>query len=253
MPRTQLGAVLEFIRATLTGQGPGGRTDADLLERFVAQRDEAAFTALLQRHGPLVLSVCQRVLGNSEDVDDAFQATFLVLVRKAGSIRKYGSVASWLHGVAHRVSLEARTRAARRRAHEKRAENMRQADPSDDAATRELRSILDEELERLPQKYRDPLILHYLASKTKEETAQQLGWSEGTVSGRLARARDLLRDRLARRGVVLSSRRAVGRTLAGSSSGKRILDSGEFHRESRHPVCGGRVLPQVRAPHESLL
>src|SRR5437879_6990744 len=98
MPQTQFGPVLQFIRATGTAQYPGDRTDADLLERFVAQRDEAAFTALLQRHGPLVLSVCRRVLGNSEDVDDAFQATFLVLLRKAGTLRKCGSVATWLPG-----------------------------------------------------------------------------------------------------------------------------------------------------------
>ncbi len=205
MARKQLGSVLEFIREVLGARAAGDTTDADLLDRFVAQREEAAFTALLERHGPLVLGVCRRVLGNAEDAADAFQATFLVLVRKAGSIRKGASVASWLHGVANRVSLEARTRAARRRAHENRAKNIGQADPAADAATHELRAILDEELEQLPEKYRAPLVLHYLAGKTKEETARQLGWSEGTVSGRLARARDRLRERLTRRGLGLSS------------------------------------------------
>src|SRR5437764_2077990 len=160
MARTQLGTVLQYIRAALGARDAGDTTDADLLDRFAARREEAAFTALLERHGPLVLGVCRRVLGNAEDADDAFQATFLVLVRKAGSIRKSDSVASWLYGVAYRVSLEARTRAARRRAHEKRAANMGQADPTDDAAAHELRSLLDDELEQLPHKYRDPLILH---------------------------------------------------------------------------------------------
>src|ERR1700694_4394617 len=120
MARRQLGSVIEFIRAT-----SGARdSDADLLARFVQTGEEAAFTAILQRHGTLVIGVCRRVLGNTADADDAFQATFLILVRKASSIRKGASVASWLYGVAYRVSLEARTRAARRRAREKRADTM---------------------------------------------------------------------------------------------------------------------------------
>jgi RNA polymerase sigma factor (sigma-70 family) len=204
MPRTQIGALLEFLRSALGARCPGDPTDADLLERFADRRDEEAFATLLQRHGPLVLNVCRRVLDNAEDADDAFQATFLVLVRKAVSIRKGGSLASWLHGVALRVALEARTRAARRRAHEQQGERPGHADPGLDVAARELRSILDEELEHLPSKYRAPLVLHYLAGKTKDETARQLGWSEGTVSGRLARARDLLRNRLVRRGLLPS-------------------------------------------------
>jgi hypothetical protein len=109
MPRKQLGALLGFLRAALGTRAPGDPTDADLLHRFAGRRDEEAFAALLQRHGPLVLSVCRRVLGNADDADDAFQATFLVLVRKAGSIRKGGSLASWLHGVALRVALEVAT------------------------------------------------------------------------------------------------------------------------------------------------
>jgi RNA polymerase sigma factor (sigma-70 family) len=204
MARNQLGTVLDFIRAALGARASGDTTDADLLERFSALRDEAAFTVIFERYGALVLSVCRRVLSNAEDADDAFQAAFLVLFRKARSIRKSASLASWLHGVAYRVSLEARTRAGRRQTHVKRAESMGQADPADEAGARELRSILDQELEQLPEKYRAPLVLHYLAGKTKEETAQQLGWSEGTVSGRLARARDLLRSRLTRRGLALS-------------------------------------------------
>src|SRR5258708_5249630 len=111
MAQQQLGTVLHYVRAALGGRATGDTTDADLLDCFVARREEAAFTALLERHGPLVLGVCRRVLGNAADVEDAFQATFLVLVQKAGSIRKGASLASFLHGVAYRVALEARTRA----------------------------------------------------------------------------------------------------------------------------------------------
>jgi RNA polymerase sigma factor (sigma-70 family) len=204
MAREQFDTLLHFLRRTVGPRADADTTDADLVRRFATAREQGAFAALLQRHGPLVLGICRRVLGNAEDADDAFQATFVVFVRKAGSIRKGASVANWLHGVAYRVSLEARTRAARRRAHEKLAERLVETDPPSEAAARELRSIVDEEVEQLPAKYRAPLILHYLAGKTKEETARQLGWSEGTVSGRLARARDLLRSRLSRRGLTFS-------------------------------------------------
>jgi RNA polymerase sigma factor (sigma-70 family) len=179
-------------------------TDRDLVERFAIHREDAAFAALIRRHGPMVLSVCRRVSRTLEDADDAFQATFLVLVRKADTIRKKESIGSWLHGVAYRVAREARIRSSRQGTRPT-AENLDHDDPSDLAARRELRSVLDQELNRLPEKYRSPLVLHYLEGKTKEETALQLGCSEGTVSGRLARARDLLRRRLTYRGLAIPS------------------------------------------------
>src|SRR5437899_9617095 len=119
MPRKQFRTFLELLRAAIAATAPGDAADADLLARFAGQREEGAFAAILQRYGPLVLGICRRVLGNADDAEDAFQATFLVLVRKAGSIKKGGSMASWLHGVAYRVALEARSRAARRRVQEK--------------------------------------------------------------------------------------------------------------------------------------
>lgn len=154
MSQEPLGAVVQALRRAVGLRSDRDTSDADLVDRFAITGDEDAFTALLQRHGPLVLGVCRRVLSNTADADDAFQATFLILVRKAGTIRKHASVASWLYGVAYRVSLEARTRAARRRSHEKWASSVGQTDQTDEVAARELRSILDEELEQLPQKYR---------------------------------------------------------------------------------------------------
>jgi RNA polymerase sigma factor (sigma-70 family) len=177
-------------------------SDGQLVQRFAAQRDESAFEALLQRHGPMVLGVCRRVLDDPADAQDAFQATFLVLVRRAGAIRKPASVGSWLHGVAARLARRARADAARRRRHESRAPVRSGEDGSAELAESDFRPVLDEELGRLPEKYRAPLVLCYLEGKTHTEAAQELGWAHGTVCGRLARARALLRTRLTRRGLA---------------------------------------------------
>jgi RNA polymerase sigma factor (sigma-70 family) len=199
----QLNALLEYIRA-LGPAGPGEDSDSRLLQQYLTQRDEAAFAGLVHRHGLMVLGVCRRALGDGPDAEDAFQATFLVLVRKAGSIRRRGSVASWLYGVAARVARQARISASRRHAHEIQAP-VRPADQEHNRVEgSDLRALLDEELERLPEKYRAPLVLCYLEGRTHEEVAKQLGWPNGTVCGRLARGRELLRGRLVRRGVTLS-------------------------------------------------
>ena len=170
---------------------PGTTDDGSMLERFAVQGEEAAFQTLVERHGPLVLGVCRRILGDEHDAEDAFQATFLVLARRAGSIRKQSSVASWLYGVALRVASKARVSAARRRTGQLPTEDVPAA-PNMDLAVRELRAVLDEELNRLAEKYRAPLVLCYLEGKTKDEAATELGWPTGTVSGRLARARCVL-------------------------------------------------------------
>jgi RNA polymerase sigma factor (sigma-70 family) len=175
-----------------------------LLEQFTAQQEEAAFAELARRHGSLVLSVCLGVLNHAHDAEDAFQATFLVLARKAGSIRKHASLGSWLYGVAYRIALKAKGQAAQRRAHEREAVSMAPSDPLAEVDLQELRPLLFAELNRLPTTYRAAVVLCYLEGKTNEEAARQLRWPLGTVKGRLTRARDLLRDRLTRRGVTLS-------------------------------------------------
>jgi RNA polymerase sigma factor (sigma-70 family) len=187
-------------------EGAGAeRTDEELLARFVTSGEESAFAELVRRHGPMVLGVCRRVLNAEHDAEDAFQATFLVLARRARAIHKREAVGSWLYGVAYRIAARARSDAARRRKHEGQVGPVVGHDPLEALAWRELRPVLDEELARLPAKYRNPLVLCYLEGLTNTEAAQQLGWTKGTVSGRLARARDLLRGRLARRGLALTS------------------------------------------------
>jgi RNA polymerase sigma factor (sigma-70 family) len=181
------------------------QTDGQLLERFVVQQEEAAFTLLVRRHGPLVLGLCRRLLGNSADAADAFQATFLVLVRKAPRLDRRGSLASWLYGVAYRVAVRARAREARRRDGEREASQVRATSSAEEPLDPYLGPILTEEVNRLPEKYRTPIVLCYLEGKSHAEAARQLGWPLGTVRGRVARARDLLRRRLTRRGLTLSS------------------------------------------------
>jgi RNA polymerase sigma factor (sigma-70 family) len=153
----------------------------------------------------MVLGVCRRLIQDPHEADDAFQATFLIFLQKARSLRDPASLGNWLYGVAYRVARRARTVAARWRASERQVPEMAAADPPPDAVWKELRPILDEELSQLPQKYQAPVILCYLEGKTYTEAAHILGWAEGTVSGRLARARDRLRNRLALRGLALSS------------------------------------------------
>jgi RNA polymerase sigma factor (sigma-70 family) len=181
------------------------RPDAELLADFIARRDEAAFTALVRRHGPMVLAVCRRVVGRRDDADDAFQATFLVLARKATSIADRGLLGNWLYGVAYRTALEARTRMLRRSAAEKTVPDfpdLATTEPGEDNA--ELLALLDRELNRLADKYRVPVVLCELEGRSRKEVAQQLGIPEGTLSSRLAAARRMLAERLTRRGVAVS-------------------------------------------------
>jgi RNA polymerase sigma factor (sigma-70 family) len=196
--------VIRHLRRAALLRDGGGLADEQLLECFLAQRDNCAFEALLRRHGPMVLGVCRRVLGSVHDAEDAFQATFLVLVRRAASVYPRHAVGPWLYGVAYRTAMKARVMAARRRAREMRVAEGHSASNTNGAGWDELSVLLDDELSRLPEKYRAPVVLCYLEGRRRKDVARQLGWPEGTLSGRLARARVLLARRLSGRGVALS-------------------------------------------------
>lgn len=183
---------------------PPPLADEELLRRFLAHRDERAFAALVTRHGPLVMAVCRRVLRREQDAEDAFQATFLVLARKAASLRQAPSLAAWLHRTAHRLALRARAVGVRRREQQLESDAMIAAESLASFAAEYNQSVLDEELNRLPEKYRLPLFLCAIEGKSREEAAGQLGWSLGSVKGRLERGRQILRRRLMLRGVSLA-------------------------------------------------
>src|SRR5262245_11225150 len=203
MSKGQLKVILRHLSKRSGPPVAADLSDGELLRRFAASREEGAFAVLVQRHGPLVLSVCRRVLRHEQDAEDAFQATFLVLARRAASIRRAESLASWLYGVAHRTALKARTEAAQRPAPltlpagGEGAVRGAQPGPPAEASLRELQQLLDEEVSRLPENYRAPFVLCCLEGHSRAEAARQLGWNEGTLSGRLALAREQLRRRLA--------------------------------------------------------
>jgi RNA polymerase sigma-70 factor (ECF subfamily) len=209
-----LNHVLSRLRDILGRRDGDEQTDGHLLELFLARRDEHAFEVLVRRHGPMVLGVCRRILGNGHDAEDAFQATFLVLVRRGDRIRPRSQVGNWLYGVAYRTALEARRAATRRRRRE--AQVMPRTQPSEDAWT-ELRPLLDQELSRLPDRYRMPLVLCDLEGITRKEAARQLGWAEGTVSSRLSRGRKLLGRRLKRYGLAVSGVTMTGALAEGAA------------------------------------
>jgi RNA polymerase sigma factor (sigma-70 family) len=195
--------ILRHLRSVMAKQATGALSDRQLLESILNQRSEAAFTALVQRHGAMVLGVCRRLLRHAQDAEDAFQATFLALAQQAASIHRQESVGSWLHGVACRIAAKMKRTAARRIEHEGRLPPRPPRDAMDDITSRELRAVLDEELRLLPVKYRAPLVLCYLEAQTQDEATRQLGWSKSTFGRRLNRARQLLARRLTRRGLTL--------------------------------------------------
>jgi RNA polymerase sigma factor (sigma-70 family) len=188
-----------------------------LVARFAAQGDEVAFEVLVKRHGPMVLRVCRRVLGNDHDAEDAFQATFLVLSRRTASLRRQESVASWLYGAAYRLALNARAKAARQRCHESRAAPRLASDPLEEITVREAQAILEDELARLPEKYRAPLVLCCLEGLARDEAAQQLGMAVTKVQSRLQAARERLRCRLKRRGLTVPAALLAALTSEGAA------------------------------------
>ena len=218
-----------------------GMSDGQLLERFAAHSgadSELAFEAIVRRHGAMVMAVCRRILGDDHAAEDAFQATFMVLALKSRAIRKQESSGPWLHGVAMRIARRARALRQRSRGVPIPAGGL--VDPGESMRLRpvDLRAVLDEELSRLPAQYRDPVILCYLEGRTQEEAARTLGWTKGTVSGRLARAKDLLRQRLARRGLAPSA---------------ALLATALTSESARAAMPAALVLPTVRIASAALL
>jgi RNA polymerase sigma factor (sigma-70 family) len=223
------GSVLRSIQTLFSVGSVGGMTDGQLLEEFLSRRDEgaeAAFAALVALHGPMVWNICQSVLPDSHAAEDAFQATFLVLVRKADSIRHRDALGAWLYGVARRVALRAKTSAAVRRQHERQVPEMKGTPtPNLDPSRREQLEVLHEEVDRLPEKYRVAVVLCHLEGRTHAEAARLLKCPIGTVSIRVARARELLRDRLSRRGLALPAALA-GVTLLSETASAAAIPNG---------------------------
>ncbi len=201
MATSPVHGVLDHVRRAALREQDAVLTDGELLTRFLGRRDGAAFEALVRRHGPMVLGVCRRILRSEADAEDAFQATFLVLIRKAASIRPRERTANWLYGVAYHTAQKARAAAVKRRVKERQAGTMHRPEAPDDR-WEELLPLLDQELQRLPDRYRIPIVLCELEGKTHKEAARQLGWPVGTVSGRLSRGRAELARRMKRHGAA---------------------------------------------------
>ena len=201
-------------------------SDGELVGAFIASRDADAFSSLVRRHGPMVFGVCRRVLGNRHDAEDAFQATFLVFVRRAATVQPRERFANWLYGVAYRTSLEARRMAARRRAREAQLQNQPRPTPAAPVEP-DVTALLDEELSRLPDRLRLPVVLCDLEGRTRRAVARELGIADGTLSNRLSTARRLLASRLCARGVMLSAGSlAIPLAQTGSTAvPKRLMES----------------------------
>jgi RNA polymerase sigma factor (sigma-70 family) len=206
---TAISKVIHHLRSALLLRDGADLTDGQLLECFVSRQEAAALEALVRRHGPMVWGVCRRILRNHHDAEDAFQATFLVLVRKAASVTPREMVGNWLYGVAQQTALKLRATGAKQRARERRVVDMRNPAVEEQDRSDELQSVLDRELNRLPDKYRVAIVLCDLEGRTRKAAARQLGLPEGTLAGRLTRGRALLANRLARRGLPVT-----GGTLA---------------------------------------
>jgi RNA polymerase sigma factor (sigma-70 family) len=216
MADTPLAPVVRHLRKLLRSS-QAEATDAHLLERYIRQRDEEAFAALVRRHGPLVWRVCRRVVGHVQHAEEAYQATFLVLSQRAAKIRKPEALASWLYGVAYRIARQVRTNLLRRQAYPHPMSGQPVADPAQEAAWRELERLVVAEVHSLAEKYRAPLLLCYWEGLTNDEASRRLGWPAGTVKTRLLKARQLLHERLKRRGVSLSAGAMVTLLASGGS------------------------------------
>jgi RNA polymerase sigma factor (sigma-70 family) len=246
--------LLRHIRRWACGPEIDSGSDAALLERFIRRREEAAFAALLARHGPMVHGVCRRVLRDVQEAEDVFQATFLVLARKAASLRHPDRLAAWLHVTARQLALKSLRAAVRRRQREKCGASINptaSADPLDELSARELLQVLDEELQRLPEVYRLPLLLCGLEGRTQEEAARLLGWTPGSVKGRLERGRERLQARLVRRGLSLSAALLAIEASRGAAEASAALTRATLQATLRSVEDSGGVCVDVGMHHWS--
>jgi RNA polymerase sigma factor (sigma-70 family) len=250
---------LHYVREIAAEAATGLAADATLLSRYVAANDRAAFTEMVVRHGPMVLRACRRLLVDHHQAEDAFQATFLVLARKAGSIRPASALAAWLHGMACRIARAARTASARRRAREATTPGLAPHDPHPDPlaelTARDALQVVDEEVRRLPEAHRLPVLLCCLEGLSLEEAAQHLGWTLGSVKGWLERGRAQLRRRLAQRGLTLPAALALAELSRGLApaalTGATVLkalafaagERAQMQRLCLRPACFGQRPP----------
>jgi RNA polymerase sigma factor (sigma-70 family) len=247
--------VIDHLRRAVLASGEADLTDGQLLECFVSRRDDATAAALVRRHAPMVWGVCRRVLGNDSDAEDAFQATFLVLVRKAASIMPREMVANWLYGVAHQTALKARGTRTKRQAREKQVNEM----PEPEAITEpdhwgDLQPLLDQELSRLADKYRLVIVLCDLEGKTRKDVARQLNKPEGTIASRLATARAMLAKRLARHGLAVSSGALAGLLSQNTASaGVPISVVSSTIKAASLLAAGQAAIPGVTSPKVAAL
>jgi RNA polymerase sigma factor (sigma-70 family) len=229
MAKATVADLIFHLRKTWATQGARELTDSQLLNLFLDQREEIAFAVLVHRHGPMVLDVCRRVLGDSHSAEDAFQATFMVLCRRSRSIRRRDSLGSWLFGVAKHIAAKDKARMNSRRNRERLvAEQSTRCGPvsglgqvADEQARAELRLLVDDEIGRLPDKFVAPVVLCWMEGKSHEQAPKELGWAKGTLTSRLMRARELLRQRLLQRGVELTG--AAGALVLGEQTAKAVV------------------------------
>ena len=205
MASSRIEPIIQHLRRTMLRRDEAGLSDGQLLEQFLSNRDAAAFEALVRRHGRMVLGVCRRVVGDPHDADDCFQATFLVLVRKAASISPRDKVGNWLYGVAHTTAVRLKAANAKRRQRERQVSKMPEPEVLCEDLGDDVHTLLDEELSRLPEKYRTPIVLCDLEGRTRKEVARQMKIPEGTLSSRLTTGRRMLAQRLTRRGLAVSA------------------------------------------------
>lgn len=231
--------------------------DAELLLRFAAWRESDAFAELVRRHGPMVLAVCRRILGNLHDAEDAFQATFLVLAARPHAVGHPASLASWLHGVARRIALRAQAEAARQRRHDRLGARPEGIETSPDATWHEERALLDAEVARLPNRIREVFVLCCLEGLTHEEAGRLLGIPGGTVASRLSRARERLRDRLTRRGIAIGAVAASLTALEAQAAEPSLALAGLIQAMTAHATSSssapGSLSPRVAVLTQGVL